>query len=149
MTSKHDPLTDREWWPPLRVLAQPQLDFSKPVAVIARRDDPATSKLAAATFSQKRAQRSVQTVVAILTDAGALSDFEIAQHWPRHWPGPFSHSLPAKARHWARQAGLVKLAGEGKHRRRTVRTWELGRDVLHLAEHAAPKACPHCGNPIA
>ena len=134
MTSKHDPLTDREWWPPLRVPAQPQMDFSKPVAVIARRDDPATSKLAAATFSQKRAQRSVQTVVAILTDAGALSDFEIAQHWPRHW---------------ARQAGLVKLAGEGKHRRRTVRTWELGRDVLYLAEHAAPKACPHCGNPIA
>lgn len=102
----------------------------KRIIVVARRNDPETSHQAAFAFSkdQKKASRSVTTAVAILEAHGPLSDFQIRALWPNFWEGPFSDSLPCKARHWAREQGLVKHIGYADHHGRTVRTWGIGRD---------------------
>ena len=122
--------------------------FSQPVAIIARSADPETSREAAAAFTQKAAQRSVQTVVNMLRVSSPLTDFQIRQLWPDFWEGPFSYTLPCKARHWARQAGLVRHEGFGSHNNRRVRTWALGADTEFLAATITAKECPHCGYPI-
>lgn len=114
------------------------------IQVHARKADPDTSHLAAAALAsdQSKLQRSVAVAVGIIAEHGPLSDFEIRSRWPTHWPGPFSDSLPCKARHWARQAGLVKHEGYGKHQGRKVRLWAVGRDADFLADQSL--RCPHC-----
>lgn len=105
------------------------------IPVRARRTDPKTSHMAAAEFEASGQQQlSVKTVVDILKDRGApMTDFNISAMWHKYWPRPkWSHSLPAKARLWARQAGLVRHAGYGLHGPRTVMSWELGRDEAFL-----------------
>ncbi len=128
---------------------QMPLDFTRPVRVIARSTDPETSHEAAAALEhcQTRLQRSVQTVVAILKSRGEpMSDFEIGDCWPLWWGGDlFSESLPRKARHWARQAGLVRRAGYGEHQKRKVLLWDVGRDEDFLAERTV---CECCGRPM-
>ena len=119
----------------------------KHVAVRARRDDPETSQQAAFAFeaNQTNAQRSVQVVVAILKAAAhPLTDFEIAERWRDAWGSDkFSESLPRKARHWARQQGLVCHSGFAQHGKRRVRTWSVGADVIFHSR--APVRCTHCG----
>ena len=107
----------------------------EPVTVRARATDPDTSREAAAAFEADEAKgaRSVRTVVEILRRTGPLSDFQIRAKWAAAWAGPFSDSLPCKARHWARQQGLVQLVGHGKHGRRKVQMWHLGADAKYLA----------------
>ena len=104
------------------------------VYVRARRTDPETSQQAALDFeaNQSKAQRSVSTVVAILKVYGELTDFQLRDFWHKYWEGKWSFTLPCKARHWARQAGLVKHVGFGKHQGRRVRKWGLGRDDKFL-----------------
>lgn len=118
------------------------------VTVRARTTDPETSHQAALNFEQNqtKAQRSVATVVKILQDHGALTDFQIRDLWGSYWPGTWSYTLPCKARHWAREAGLVRFTGQfGQHQGRKVRLWSSGRDVLYLE----PKpVCPHCGQTL-
>ena len=113
----------------------------KHINVRARSTDPDTSQQAAFDFeaNQTKAAKSVLTVVEVLTDHGELTDFEIGEKWPEYWAGPFSHSLPAKARHWAREQGLVKRVGYGKHNNRQVIKWGLGQDEI-----IAPVCCPTC-----
>lgn len=124
-----------------RAGAPPRID------VRARKKDPETSHLAAAELDadQPKLQRSVSTVVAILraNEPLRLSDFQIRERWGKWWGDKFSDSLPCKARHWARQAGLVRHDGHGKHQGRRVRLWALGRDVEFLAGER--QRCPHCG----
>lgn len=101
------------------------IDFTAPL-VRARRRDPETSKEAAAAFAPKSAQRSVETVVQLLREAGRpLSDFEIAARWASYWGAAYSESLPRKARHWAREANRVKHDGYGEHQGRKVRLWSI------------------------
>ena len=104
-----------------------QLDIFEDNVVRARKRDPETSHEAAAAFAAKegKVQRSVQAAVAILRAHGPLTDFQISAHWAEVWPEPFSESLPRKARHWARQAGLVEHEGYGMHQKRRVRTWTI------------------------
>lgn len=100
------------------------------IEVKARSTDPETSHQAAAQVDQSQAQRSVQTVVLILTGSKEpLSDFQIRALWPAYWSGPWSFTLPSKARHWARQKRLVMHAGFGVHNGRRVRVWALGKDA--------------------
>lgn len=109
------------------------------IPVRARRTDPKTSHMAAAEFEASGQQQlSVKTVVDILKDRGApMTDFNISAMWHKYWPKPkWSHSLPAKARLWARQAGLVRHAGYGLHGPRTVMSWSLGRDDQFLKRMA-------------
>ena len=116
------------------------------VIVRARRDDPETSHQAALDFEadQTKAQRSVAVVVEILKRHGSLTDFEIRDWWPEFWGSEkWSYTLPCKARHWARQAGLVSHDAFGIHRGRKVRTWKLGRDDTFLT---AQERCPTCGH---
>lgn len=94
----------------------------------ARTTDPETSHEAAALVGQSQAQRSVRAVVKILTGSGPLSDFQIRALWPSYWDGRWSFTLPSKARHWARQRGLVKHAGYGIHEGRRVRLWAIGKE---------------------
>jgi hypothetical protein len=106
------------------------------IDVRARSTDPETSKQAAFEFelNQSKAQRSVATVVDILTAHGPLTDFDIRSKWETYWGGAhWSYTLPSKARHWARQKGLVKHEGFGTHNGRRVRVWALGRDDDFLA----------------
>lgn len=119
----------------------------KRVIVRARTSDPDTSHQAAFEFelNQTKAQRSVATVVAILKEHGKLSDFEIRALWENYWESSaWSYTLPCKARHWARQAGLVKHAGYGEHEGRKVRTWEIGLDPALSRD----EVCPCCGQKI-
>lgn len=115
-----------------------------PIEAHARKADPDTSHAAAAELrkDQSKLQRSVAVAVGILSAHGPLSDFQIRARWGTHWGGPFSDSLPCKARHWARQAGLVKHDGYGKHQGRKVRLWAVGRDVAYLEDQTL--RCPHC-----
>jgi hypothetical protein len=108
-----------------------------PPIVVARRSDPETSHAAAAEVTAKdTAQRSVKAVVTLLRAAGEpLNDFQIHSLWPEVWDGPFSESLPRKARHWAREAGEVMHAGFGQHQGRRVRVWTVGRDGEFLKEN--------------
>lgn len=102
-----------------------QLDSLAP-KVRARRRDPETSHAAAKAFKSDTASRSVQVVCQLLKNAKRpVTDFEIAANWIFAWGGPFSESLPRKARHWAREAGLVEHAGFAIHNGRRVRTWRL------------------------
>jgi len=99
------------------------------IAVIARTTDPETSHEAAAEFEQSKAQRSIETVVCILEQHGPLTDFEIRDKWTAYWGSDkWSYTLPCKARHWARQAGLIKHDGFGIHQKRKVRRWNVGKD---------------------
>ena len=113
----------------------------KHIKVRARDTDPDTSHEAAAAFEgdQTKAAGSVQTVVRILANHGPLTDFEISEYWPMYWAAPFSYSLPSKARHWAREQGLVKRVGYGSHNKRKVILWGLGKDEL-----TEPVCCPTC-----
>ena len=124
---------------------QPDLWERGRISVRARKSDPETSHEAADDFDSKqtKAQRSVATVVLILQQHGPLTDFQIRELWFRYWEGPFSYTLPCKARHWARQAGLVKHEGYGKHQKRNVRKWTLGADLAYFDEQAKVKKCPH------
>lgn len=125
--------------------------FSAPPAVVvvrARATDPETSHEAAEEFErdQSRAQLSVAAVVLILKDHGPLTDFQIREAWPKVWGSKaWSYTLPCKARHWARLAGLVKHDGFGTHGKRKVRRWALGRDEVFLG---AQEKCPHCGQRV-
>lgn len=128
-------------------MSQLPLDLtSDRVVVRARRTDPETSHEAAADFEQKqtKAQRSVTCVVRILQDhRRPMSDFEIRTVWPRFWGADkWSYTLPCKARHWAREAGLVKHDGFGLHQGRRVRRWAIGKDEDFLASQ---QKCPCCG----
>lgn len=101
--------------------------------VIARHTDPDTSHEAADRFDKDRAARSVRTVIAILSASPTpMSDFDIRDVWATHWKGHWSFTLPGKARHWARQAGLVRHAGHNQHEGRRVKTWELGQETAPL-----------------
>lgn len=93
----------------------------------ARTRDPETSHEAAAAFTAAgKIQPSVEAVVALLRDAPTpLHDFEIASRWSKYWDKPFSESLPRKARHWAKEAGLVIHIGHAEHQGRRVRLWGL------------------------
>jgi len=104
------------------------------IYVRARRSDPETSQQAAFEFeaNQTKAHRSVKTVVRILESYGELTDFQIRDFWGEFYEGLWSFTLPCKARHWARQAGLVRHIGFGKHQGRRVRKWALGRDAEFL-----------------
>lgn len=118
------------------------------ISVRARTFDPETSHQAALDFenNQTKAQRSVACVVLILKDHGLLSDFQIRELWSTYWgPGVWSYTLPSKARHWAREKGLVKHGGFGTHQGRKVRLWELGRDELFLEP---AEKCECCGQII-
>ena len=114
------------------------------VVVRARRTDPETSHEAAVAFeaNQTKAQKSVKTVVRILEDKGELTDFEIREVWSEYWGNDaWSFTLPCKARHWARQAGMVRHVGFGIHQGRKVRKWALGCDV----SVCTLERCPTCG----
>jgi hypothetical protein len=115
------------------------------VAVIARSSDPETSHTAAAEFeaNQTKAQKCVKIAVQILEEKGPLTDFEIRDVWTDYWGSDaWSFTLPCKARHWARQAGLVKHVGFGSHHGRKVRKWGTGCDTEFLdTQHK----CPTCG----
>ena len=115
------------------------------ISVKARKFDPVTSKQAALDFTQTKAQKSVATVVAILSEFGPLTDFEIRDRWANHWEGPWSYTLPSKARHWAREAGLVKQSGYGEHQTRQVIRWTTGTDSEYLA---SVSTCPCCGQKV-
>lgn len=113
------------------------------IEVSARRNDPDTSHAAAASMDtdRRRVTRSMNTVVRIMTDHGDMTDFTLIEHWRHYWNEGWSHSLPSKARHWARQAGLVKRVGYGKHQGRKVILWGLGKDEEYL-QHL--EFCPMC-----
>lgn len=116
------------------------------ISVRARNTDPETSHQAALAFEddQPKAQRSILCVVEILRSYGPLSDFEIRDVWSKYWGDrKWSFTLPSKARHWAREAGLVKHNGYGKHQGRRVRLWALGRDEVPLKMR-----CECCGQKI-
>ena len=118
------------------------------IEVRARNTDPETSHQAALDFegNQSKAQRSVACVTLILKDHGALSDFAIRDLWAAYWGSPaWSYTLPSKARHWAREQGLVKHDGFGEHQGRRVRLWALGRDDTFLQP---PCICSECGQTI-
>lgn len=118
------------------------------VTVRARTTDPETSHQAALDFegNQNKASLSVACVVMILKAYGPLSDFAIRDAWTEFWGSKaWSFTLPSKARHWAREQGLVKHAGFSTHQGRKVRTWSLGRDEAFLAP--APR-CECCGQVI-
>ena len=118
------------------------------IAVRARTTDPETSHQAALDFdgNQNKASLSVACVVMILKAYGPLSDFAIRDAWTEFWGSrAWSFTLPSKARHWAREQGLVKHAGFSTHQGRKVRTWELGRDEAFL--EPAPR-CGCCGQTI-
>lgn len=118
------------------------------VKVRARRTDPETSHEAAAAFeaNQTKAQRSVAVVVHIIRTRGPLTDFQIRDLWPAYWGAvAWSYTLPCKARHWARQQGLVKHQGHGRHQGRRVRLWAIGRDEAFLEQ---PQICECCGQRI-
>lgn len=102
------------------------INFDAP-RVRARRTDPETSRDAAAAFDASgKVQPSVAAVVALLKSSGLpLHDFEIAARWPSFWGRAHSESLPRKARHWAKEAGLVQHEGFGEHQGRRVRLWIL------------------------
>lgn len=106
------------------------------IHVRARSTDPDTSHEAAAQLNKEpsRLNKSVKTVVAILSESPfPLSDFQIRDSWDKHWIGSWSFTLPSKARHWAREEGLVKHDGYGRHNGRRVRLWAIGRDDAFLA----------------
>ncbi len=118
----------------------------RPPRVIARTGDPETSQDAAEELNRDpdRLTRSIQTVVTLLGQYGPMTDFDIRAHWSEAWDGGFSFTLPCKARHWAREAGLVKWAGRNEPNPTSgyaVRVWELGRDESFLQR----VACPVCG----
>lgn len=117
------------------------------VVVRARSSDPETSHAAAAEFegNQTKAQKCVKIAAQILQEKGHLTDFEIRDVWADYWGNDaWSFTLPCKARHWARQAGLVKHVGFGIHHGRKVRKWGIGCDTEFLdAQHK----CPTCGKP--
>jgi hypothetical protein len=118
------------------------------ISVRARRSDPETSHQAALDFesNQPKAQMSVACVMLILKQYGKpMSDFQIREVWPKFWGKAYSYTLPSKARHWAREAGLVKHDGFGVHYGRQVRTWSIGRDNLFLTPDAI---CECCGQKI-
>lgn len=118
------------------------------IHVRARTTDPETSHQAALDFEgkQTKAQRSVSCVVLILKDHGPMSDFDLRNHWDAYWgPNRWSFTLPSKARHWARQQGLVKHTGFGEHQGRRVRLWGLGLDENLFKP--APR-CECCGQMI-
>lgn len=123
---------------------------SRPIVVTARTSDPETSHEAAGATGrdQSKAQRSVQTVVSILKLYGSLTDFEIRDAWTVVWGrDPWSFTLPSKARHWARQAGLVKHVGYSMHEGRRVRTWGLGKEwAVDWSKVKTETRCPHCGS---
>jgi hypothetical protein len=100
------------------------------MTVRARSTDPETSHQAAFAFEsdQLKCAASVTCAVRILAQHGPLTDFQLAELWPQYWLGKFSPSLPNKARHWARQQGLVKHDGYGQHQGRDVRRYSVGRD---------------------
>ena len=98
--------------------------------VIARHSDPETCHDAAAMLNAKpeRLTRSVTTVVELLQHYGKQTDFQIRERWAEFWEGPFSYTLPCKARLWACQAGLVRWSGErvrNESSKYSVRVWEL------------------------
>jgi len=96
------------------------------VTVRARASDPETSHMAAAELNGKEAKvaRSIAVAVTLLKAAPhPLNDFELAARWGAAWGGPFSNSLPSKARLWACERKLVRHAGYNLHNRRTVMTW--------------------------
>ena len=111
-------------------------------AVIARQTDPETSHEAAAAFDGSKAARSIQTVTRILA-TGPMTDFQIRDAWTANWQGPWSFTLPSKARHWARQAGLVRHAGFAQHNGRKVRTWELGKEPFQVKRVSQIPALKH------
>lgn len=115
------------------------------IDIRARRSDPETSHQAALAFDQPKAQRSVACVVLILKDGGAMTDFQIRACWTGYWGSVASFTLPSKARHWAREQGLVKHAGFGTHQGRRVRLWSLGRDESFLTP---VELCPCCKQKI-
>jgi hypothetical protein len=120
-------------------------EYSARVAVRARLSDPETSQSAAEDFDQNqtKAQKCVRIAVRILQDKGPLTDFQLRELWSEYYRNDaWSFTLPCKARHWARQAGLVKHVGFGIHQGRQVRKWGIGCDVEFLA---AQKKCPTCG----
>lgn len=113
--------------------------------VRARTTDPETSQQAAFDFEQdqQKVARSVSTVVRILSDRPDSTDFEIREAWSRYWEGSWSFTLPSKARHWAREQGLVRHSGFGSHNGRRVRTWALGYELV-----SEPERCECCGQVI-
>lgn len=118
------------------------------VTVRARNTDPETSHQAALDFenNQSQASRSIACVVLILKELGPMTDFDIRSKWESYWgTGKWSFTLPSKARHWAREQGLVKHAGFGTHQNRRVRLWAIGRDDKFL--EPAPR-CECCGQRI-
>lgn len=119
------------------------------VTVIARSTDPETSLDAAADLRQKqdKLRRCLRTVVEIIYSCGELSDFEIRDRWGVFWGNDkWSTSLPRKARHWAREAGLVRHAGFTTHQGRRVRKWGLGDDRAVVS--AEYELCPTCGHKV-
>ena len=130
------------------MLAKGTGDSVNHITVRARNTDPETSHQAALDFegNQSKASLSVACVVLILQDRGPLTDFGLRDAWTEFWGSrEWSFTLPSKARHWAREQGLVKHAGFGEHQGRRVRLWALGRDDQFLAP--APR-CECCGQPI-
>ena len=113
----------------------------KHIHVNARSTDPDTSQEAAQEFEQDqtKAAKSVLSVVELLENEGPLTDFQIIAKWPGYWEGPFSYSLPPKARLWAREQGFVKKVGYGQHNGRRVIKWGIGVDVI-----TQPVCCPTC-----
>lgn len=118
------------------------------ITVRARNTDPETSHQAALDFegNQSKASLSVACVVLILQARGPMTDFGLRDAWTQFWGSrAWSFTLPSKARHWAREQGLVKHAGFGTHQGRRVRLWALGRDDKFL--EPAPR-CECCGQTI-
>jgi hypothetical protein len=113
-----------------------KLPQRKPIKVIARTEDPDTSHEAANDLEkdQPKLQRSVTAIARLLASYGPMTDFAIASHWAEVWPEKYSESLPRKARHWAREAGLVCRDGYGSHNGRRVIMWGLGKDESFLEE---------------
>lgn len=117
------------------------------ILISARTTDPETSHDAHEAFGQQRAEKAMTRVVSLLREYGPMMDCEIEERFFQRWEG--SRTLPGKARHWARQAGLVKDSGRTavnpKTNHRQI-VWELGEDTEFLYLLHAAK-CPLCGRP--
>lgn len=99
------------------------------IEVRARTTDPDTSHEAAEALEeeQTKLQRSVRCVLKILELHGPLSDFQIAEVWPKFWgPKPWSESLPRKARLWCGER--VEAVGYTNHNNRRVKTYGLAEN---------------------